>query len=47
MIQQYLWQVHYQISLMISLKELIKLNENTDTMISNVTHVELKTKTVN
>ena len=25
----------------------IKLNENTDTMISNVTHVESKTKTVN
>ena len=33
---QDLWQAHYQILLIILLKEFIKLNVNTDTMIKNV-----------
>ena len=36
-----LWEAHYQILSIISLKEFIKLNVNSDTMIKNVKHVEL------
>ena len=36
MIEQYLWQTHYQILSITFLKEFIKLNVNTDTMIKNV-----------
>ena len=41
LIAQDLWQAHYQILLIICLKEFIELNINTDTMIKNVKHVEL------
>ena len=42
---QDLWQdYYYQISLIILLKEFIKLNVNTATMIKNVTLAELNTK---
>ena len=42
---QDLWQdYYYQISLIILLKEFIKLNVNTATMIKNVTRAELNTK---
>ena len=37
---QDLWQAHYQILLIIYLKESIKVNVNSDTMIKNVKHVE-------
>ena len=37
---QDLCQAHYQILLIIYLKESIKLNVNSDTMIKNVKHVE-------
>ena len=43
---QDLWQAHYQILLIISLEEFIKLNVNPDRMIKNVKHVELNTKSV-
>ena len=38
---QDLWQVLYQILLIIYLKDLIKLNVNFSKMIKNVKHVEL------
>ena len=41
MIVQDLWQAHYQILSIIFLKEFIKLNVNTRTMIENVKLVEL------
>ena len=41
------WQIHYQILLMILLKEFIKLNINTNMIIKNAKHVELPTYTVN
>ena len=42
---QDLWQdYYYQISLIILLKEFIKLNVNTATMLKNVTLAELNTK---
>ena len=41
LIAQELWQAHYQILLIIFLKELIELNVNTDTMIKNVRLGEL------
>ena len=40
-IAQDLWQAHYQILSIIFLKEFIKLNVNTRTMIENVKLVEL------
>ena len=43
-IAQDLWQVHYQILLIILLKEFIKLNVNTDTLIKNVKLAESNTK---
>ena len=36
-----LWQVHYQILLIIFLKKFIELNVNTDTIIKNVKDLEL------
>ena len=39
-----LWQAHYQILLILFLKEFIKLNVNMDTTIKNVKLVELRTK---
>ena len=44
LIAQYLWQAHYQIWSIMFLKEFIKLNVNTNTMIKNVELVELNTK---
>ena len=44
LIAQDLWQVHYQILLRILLKEFIKLNVNTDTLIKNVKLAESNTK---
>ena len=44
LIMQDLWQAHYQIFLIILLKELIKLNVNTDTVIQNVKFVESNAK---
>ena len=44
LIVQDLWQVHYQILLIILLKEFIKLNVNTDTLIKNVKLAESNTK---
>ena len=41
LIVQDIWQGHYQILSIIFLKEFIKLNLNTDTMIKNVKFVEL------
>ena len=41
LIAEDLWQVFYQILLIIFLKEFVKLNVNTDTMIRNVKPVEL------
>ena len=46
MIAQYLWQVHYQIFPIISLKEFIKFNVNVGMIIKNVKHVELHKKIV-
>ena len=43
LIAQDLWQAHYQILLIILLKEFIKLNVITNTMIKNVTLAELDT----
>ena len=42
MIAQHLWQVHYQILLIILLKEFIKLNGNMDMIIKKAKRVELK-----
>ena len=44
--EQDFWQAHYQILLIILLKEFIKLNANTNTMIKNKKLVELNTKIV-
>ena len=41
LIAQDLWQAHYQILSIIFLKEFIKLNVNTDTVIKNVKLTEL------
>ena len=41
LIAQYLWQAHYQILLIIFLKEFIELNVNMDMTIKNVKHIEL------
>ena len=41
LIAQDLWQAHYQILSIISLKEFIKLLVNSDTMIKNVKNGEL------
>ena len=41
LIAQDLWQAHYQTLSIIFLKEFIKLNVNTDTMIKNVKLAEL------
>ena len=46
LIVQDLWQAHYQILLIILLKEFIKLNVNMDMIIKSVNCVELNTKTV-
>ena len=45
-IAQNLWQAHYQILLMILLKEFIKLNVNTDMIIKNKKREELDIKIV-
>ena len=42
LIAQDLWQARYQILSIIFLKEFIKLNVNTDTMIKNVKPAEFK-----
>ena len=47
LIAQDLWQTHYQILSIIILKEFIKLNINTDTIIKNVKLVELNINTLN
>ena len=44
LIEQDLWEAHYQILLTILLKEYMKLNVNTDTVTKNVKHDELNTK---
>ena len=41
LLEQDLWQVHYQILTIIFLKEFIKLNVNLNMMIKNVGHVQL------
>ena len=41
LIAQDFWQAHYQILLIILLKEFIELNVNSDIMIKNVKHVKL------
>ena len=41
LIAQDLWQAHYQILSIIFLKEIIKINVDTETMINNVKFVEL------
>ena len=46
LIAQGLWRAHYQILSKVFLKEFVKLNVNTDTMINNVKLVELRTKYV-
>ena len=46
LIAQDLWQTHYQILSIIILKEFIKLNINTDTIIKNVKLVELNINTL-
>ena len=46
LIAQDLWQAHYQILSIILVKEIIKLNVNTDTMTQNVKLMELNTKIV-
>ena len=45
LIAQDLWQAPYQILLIILLKEFIKLNAHTDTIIKNVNLAELNKKT--
>ena len=44
LIAQYLWQAHYQIFSIIFLKEFIKLNVNTNTMIKKCETYEIKCK---
>ena len=44
LITQDLWQAHYQILSIIFLKEFMKLNKNTGTMIKNVKLTELHMK---
>ena len=44
LITQDLWQVHYQILLIILLKEFIKVKVNTDMMINNMKLAELSAK---
>ena len=46
LIVQDLWQAHYQILLIIFLKEFIKCNVNTDTIIKNMKLAELNINTV-
>ena len=46
LIAQDLWQAHYQILLLISMKEIIKLNETMENKIKNAKCVELNTKNV-
>ena len=46
LIVQDLWQIYFQILLIILLKEFIKLNANTGTIIINAKRVELNTKIV-
>ena len=46
LIVQDLWQAHYQILLLIWLKEFMILNVNMDMIIKIVKHVELNTKIV-
>ena len=46
LIRQDLWQAHYQILLIIFLREFPELNVNTDMMIKNVKFVELHMKYV-
>ena len=46
LITQDLWQVHYQILLIILLKEFIKVKVNTDMMINNMKLAELSAKIV-
>ena len=43
---QDLWQAHYQILLIILLKEFMKLKVNTDMRIKTVNHVKLTTNIV-
>ena len=43
---QDLWQAHYQILLIVSLKEFIKLNVNIDTIIKNVENAKSNKKIV-
>ena len=44
LIAQHLWQTHYQILLIILLKEFIKLNVNRDMTVKHVKFVKLNTK---
>ena len=46
LIVQNLWQAHYKLLLIISLKEFMELNVNMDSIIKNVKLVELNTKIV-
>ena len=46
LITQDLWQIHYQILLIILLKEFIKVKVNTDMMINNMKLAELSAKIV-
>ena len=46
LIVQDLWQAHYQVLLIILLKEFLRLNVNTDAMIKNVKIAQLNTKIV-
>ena len=46
LIAQDLWQAHYQILLIIFLKEFTKLNANADMIIKNVKLAELNTRIV-
>ena len=46
LIGQDFWQGHYQILFIILLKKFIKLNVNTNMIITNVKHVELNTRIV-
>ena len=43
---QNLWQTHYQIFSIISLKEIIKLHEDMDMIIKNMKKLELNTNVV-
>ena len=44
LVEQDLWEAHYQILAIIFLKKFIKLNVNKDTIIKNVKIVELNSK---